>query len=412
MTTIFYETFPVAHLAFSGEWRLNYDPSWEARRSAFPVSLTMPLRSGPVGADRLLPWLANLLPETHLAEIGQRLKVSPQDIVGLLGHIGRDTAGALSIGEPRKLGIHLQPVPDAVALERILNELPAKPFLVGERGVSMSLAGVQEKLPVFVDEGGGISIPVDGTPSTHILKPDTRHLAGSVENEAFCLALARACGLEAADATIGVSGKRRYLLVKRYDRFTDAQGEIRRLHQEDLCQLTGHFPSQKYERSIAGGGVTLKMMFDTISDLVSPAERSKLLDAVIFNVLICNSDSHAKNYSILIGASGSAKLAPLYDLMCAAVYHQVDQSLPQGIAGRFTASDLQRADWQALADKAGLSGASTLRRVDELAELVSTACEDVASQVAAIAGDPTRVVEKVTHSIQKRCRRIQARAKA
>jgi len=412
MTTIFYETFPVAHLAFAGEWRLDYDPSWEARRSAFPVSLTMPLRSGPVGADRLLPWLANLLPETHLAEIGQRLKVSPQDVVGLLGHIGRDTAGALSIGEPRKPGIHLQPVPDAVALERILNELPAKPFLVGERGVSMSLAGVQEKLPVFVEAGGWISIPVDGTPSTHILKPDTRHLAGSVENEAFCLALARACGLEAADATIDVSGKRRYLLVKRYDRFTDAQGEIRRLHQEDLCQLTGHFPSQKYERARAGGGVTLKMMFDAISDLVSPAERSKLLDAVIFNVLICNSDSHAKNYSILIGASGSAKLAPLYDLMCAAVYHQVDQSLPQGIAGRFTASDLQRADWQALADKAGLSGASTLRRVDELAELVSVTCEDVASQIAAIAGDPTRVIEKVTHSIQKRCRRIQGQARA
>jgi serine/threonine-protein kinase HipA len=54
----------------------------------------MPLRSGPVAADRLLPWLANLLPETHLTEIGQRLKVSPQDIVRLLSHIGRDTAGA------------------------------------------------------------------------------------------------------------------------------------------------------------------------------------------------------------------------------------------------------------------------------------------------------------------------------
>ncbi|MDP9564333.1 UNVERIFIED_ORG: hypothetical protein J2740_005550 [Rhizobium nepotum] len=50
---------------------------------------------------------ANLLPETHLAEIGQRLKVSPQDIVGLLGYIGRDTAGALSIGEPRKAGVNL-----------------------------------------------------------------------------------------------------------------------------------------------------------------------------------------------------------------------------------------------------------------------------------------------------------------
>lgn len=70
MTTIFYGALPVAHLTFDREWRLNYDPSWEARRSAFPVSLTMPLRSGPVAADRLLPWLPNLLPETHLAEIG------------------------------------------------------------------------------------------------------------------------------------------------------------------------------------------------------------------------------------------------------------------------------------------------------------------------------------------------------
>ncbi|EKJ93001.1 HipA protein [Bradyrhizobium lupini HPC(L)] len=213
----------------------------------------------------------------------------------------------------------------------------------------MSLAGVQEKLPVFVDGHGHISVPVDGTPPTHILKPDTKRLAGSVENEAFCLSLARACGLEAAEATIGVAGKRRYLLVKRYDRFTDPQGEIRRLHQEDLCQLTGYFPSQKYERSSTGRGVTMKMMFDAVSDLVSPGERVKLLDAVILNVLICNSDSHAKNYSILIGAGGSAKMAPLYDFMCAAAYRQVDQSLPQGISGRFHAPDLRRADWQALA---------------------------------------------------------------
>lgn len=411
MKTIFYEALPVAHLTFNGEWRMDYDPSWEARRSAFPVSLTMPLRSGTIGADRVMPWLANLLPETHLAEIGQQLKVSPQDVVGLLGHIGRDTAGALSIGEPRKPGTNLQSIPDEEALERILNELPSKPFLVGEHGVSMSLAGVQEKLPVFVDDRGKISIPVDGSPSTHILKPDTKRLAGSVENEAFCLALARACGLEAAKATIGAAGKRRYLLVERYDRFTDPEGEIRRLHQEDLCQLTGHFASQKYERSSTGRGVTLKMMFNTISDLVSPGERLTLLDAVIFNVLICNSDSHAKNYSILIGAGGSTKMAPLYDLMCAAVYRQVDQSLPQGIAGRFNATELRRANWLTLAEEIGLSGASTIRRVEELAERVSAACDDVASQITGMAGDPARVLEKVTHSIQKRRQRIQVQSR-
>jgi serine/threonine-protein kinase HipA len=59
MTTIFYEAFPVAWMTFESEWRLDCDSSWEARRLAFPISLTMPLRSGVVDADRLLPWLAN-----------------------------------------------------------------------------------------------------------------------------------------------------------------------------------------------------------------------------------------------------------------------------------------------------------------------------------------------------------------
>lgn len=271
----------------------------------------------------------------------------------------------------------------------------------------MSLAGVQEKLPVFGDEDGRISIPVDGTPSTHIIKPDTDRLAGSVENEAFCLVLARKCGLEAAEATVGVAGKRRYLLVKRYDRFADPQSEIRRLHQEDMCQLTGHFPSQKYESSSTGRGVTLKMMFEAISEHVSPGERLKLLDAMIFNVLICNSDSHAKNYSILIGASGSAKLAPLYDLMCAAVYRQVDQNLPQGIGGRFIAPDLRGGDWKALADDVGLSAASTVKRVKELTELVASQCGNAAAGISEIAGDPSRVLDRLTHQILKRCKRIQ-----
>ncbi|WP_341486852.1 hypothetical protein [Pararhizobium sp. A13] len=53
MTSIYYETLLVAHLTFVEEWRLNCDPSWEARSSAFPVSLTMPLRSGPVRGKTL-----------------------------------------------------------------------------------------------------------------------------------------------------------------------------------------------------------------------------------------------------------------------------------------------------------------------------------------------------------------------
>lgn len=408
MTTIFYESFPVANLIDRDGISLVYEETWERRASAFPISLTMPLRSGTYGPERVMPWLANLLPETHLSEIGRQLKVSPQDIVGLLSRLGRDTAGAFSINEPRRDGNNFRVVPDETALERILNELPERPFLVGERGVSMSLAGVQDKLPVYLGEDGKIAIPVDGTPSTHILKPDIRRLAGSVQNEAYCMVLARLCGLEAAEVTTGRAGKRDYLLVKRYDRVADAQGTIRRVHQEDFCQLLGLFPSEKYERSGLGqrGGASLVRMFEALARYVSPAERLKLLDAVVFNILICNSDSHAKNYSILVGAAGTAKLAPLYDLMCAAVYRQVDQSLPQLIATKGNANELHGNDWRQFASAVGLSPAVVTRRIQDLTDKVTSNLEEALEETEHYPCFRREFGATLQFAISKRCQRI------
>lgn len=408
MTVIYYEAIPVAHFEDRGGVSLTYDPSWLQRPSAFPISLTMPLNGGPYESDRIIPWLANLLPETHLTELGFRLKVSPQDVVGLLMHLGRDTAGAFSFGEPRRSGNNFRIVPDDTALERIIDELPERPFLAGENGVSMLLAGVQDKLPVYVTAGGEIAIPVDGTPSTHILKPDIRRLAGSVQNEAFCMVLARLCGLPAAKVTTGRAGKRSYLLVTRYDRTADARGVVRRVHQEDFCQLLSLLPAAKYERSGLGvrGGAGLAAMFSVLADLVSPAERLNLLDGVIFNVLVGSSDSHAKNYSVLAGAAGTAKLAPLYDVMCAAVYRNVDQSLPQAIGAKTNADELHGDDWRIFAASIGLSAASTIARVGELAETVESHLADAAAAVEAMPTGGHDVIARAVHAIQKRCGRI------
>jgi serine/threonine-protein kinase HipA len=80
----------------------------------------------------------------------------------------------------------------------------------------MSLAGTPEKLPVaMVDRR--VAIPVNGAPSTHILKPDSRKLYGSVQNEALCLVLARRLGLRAAEAVTGIVGGRTCLLITRQD---------------------------------------------------------------------------------------------------------------------------------------------------------------------------------------------------
>ena len=405
MTTIYYENWPVARLADQDGLSLAYDAAWKQRASAFPLSLTMPLRAGSHGPEQVMPWLANLLPETHLSEIGQQLKVSPQDILGLLMRVGRDTAGAFSIGEPRREGNNFRIVDDEAALERIIDELPERPFLIGERGVSMSLAGVQDKLPVYIGTDGRIGIPLDGTPSTHILKPDIKRLAGSVTNEAFCMILARLCGLDAAEVEIGRAGKRDYLLVRRYDRVADGQGIIRRIHQEDFCQLLGLFPAEKYEQTGLGrrGGASLPQMFEALARLVSPAERLRLLDAVIFNILIRNSDSHAKNYSVLVGASGTARLAPLYDLMCAAPYRRVDQSLPQTLAGKRNADELHGKDWRQFATDVGLSPAAVTRRVEELAALVAAKADEALEQVLSYPEFGSSLV----FLVKKRCRRIE-----
>src|SRR6266478_7675425 len=198
----------------------TYDPNWIGLRGAFPISTTMPLNSQRIAPDTFLPWAANLLPESEqLRTLGQLLGMAAGDVVGLLSAIGGDTAGALSIGQPgRTASVQWRPVGKPEDLERIIEELPNKPFLVGDEGVSMSLAGVQTKLAVAIDDAGRICIPMNGSPSTHILKPDAPRLPGGVQNEAFCLTLARRLGATTPDVTTGKAGERTYLLVQRYDR--------------------------------------------------------------------------------------------------------------------------------------------------------------------------------------------------
>ena len=149
------------------------------------------LRSGAAGEGRLVgDHQATCAP--HRVEHGLQLGAAPEDVIGILAELGRDTAGALSIGKPGTTSTaDWRPIPSDKALEKVLAELPSKPFLVGEDGVSMSLAGVQTKLGVAIDAKDRICVPINGAPSTWILKPDAERLFGGVQNEALCLVLAK-----------------------------------------------------------------------------------------------------------------------------------------------------------------------------------------------------------------------------
>lgn len=407
--TVYYETRTVGTIEVQPDGpAFVYDSKWLGTRGAFPISFLMPLSARRMPPSLFAPWAANLLPEaTQLRIVGQRLGAAQSDTIAILSEIGRDTAGALSIGKPGSAGTGgWRPIESEADLERIIDELPSKPFLVGEEGVSMSLAGVQSKLGVALDAQGRICIPVDGAPSTHILKPDSaERLWGSVQNEALCLVLARRCGIPAARVTTGKAGNRSYLLVTRYDRL-EQNGRWRRLHQEDFCQALGKPPSAKYESNQTGiKGPTLADMIAITRNAMTAPDLLALVDYAVFNVLTCNTDAHAKNYSIMITGSGF-RLAPLYDVMCAEVWSGVTRNLAQKIAGKNRGDHLKRRHWEAFAAECGLNGPRLIDRIETLATTLlhqlPAAIEDVRAMPA---GDHPLLVQ-IGEAITTRARTI------
>ncbi len=387
----------------------TYDPGWLSLQGAFPISTLMPLSAAHVAPRIFLPWAANLLPESEqLLSVGHFLGMAPTDVIGILARIGRDTAGALSFGTPGNTSTAgWRPVESEGALERIINELPNKPFLLNEDGVSMSLAGAQTKLGVSIDANGRICIPADGSPSTHILKPDAlKQMWGSVQNEAFCLTLARLVGIPTATITTGVAGARSFVLVERYDRIRTSEGKWRRRHQEDYCQALGRLPSAKYESNETGvRGPSAAEMFAFTREKMPIADVLRLLDVVVFNVIVGNTDAHAKNFSATISAGG-ARLAPLYDVMSASVWDNVSKNLSQKIAGKSRGDHLRGRHWQRFAKDCGLNPAQVLKRVEALCEAVLTQAPEAERLVEAMPAGGHPLLPAVRAAVERHARAL------
>ena len=101
---------------------------------------------------------------------------------------------------------------------------------------------------------------------------------------------------------------------------------------------------------------------------------ARLLDAVIFNFLVGNNDAHGKNFSLLYRGADSAsldtRLAPLYDLVSTRYYPELTRDLAMKIGGEYSSDRVSKANFEQLAEDAGLAKPLVRRRVPELAEAV------------------------------------------
>jgi serine/threonine-protein kinase HipA len=393
----------------NGRLSFCYSPTWLSRPDAVALSVSLPLQAAPFDDHQARPFFAGLLPEGQMRRlIAQQVQVSGQNDFALLNHIGGECAGAVTFLQSGQalsvpaLQHDVQWLSDQ-ALVAILDELPRRPMLAGKDGLRLSLAGAQDKLPVVFD-GIRVGLPLHGSPSTHILKPTIHAVEDSVTNEAFCMALAHAMQLQPARSSMHHVLDRPFLLVERYDRLTDAQGHLQRLHQEDFCQALGFVPEMKYQNE---GGPDLPQCVDLLRRATRPSAPQvlRLLDGVIFNALIGNHDAHAKNFSLLYLHQAPTKapvLAPLYDILSTAVYPTLTSKMAMKIGSKYKFSEVQARHWAQLAEEAGFSKAQTKKRLLEMARTLPSTARALQAKPG-LGFDGNAVVENIACLIEQRC---------
>ncbi|HVD39564.1 MAG TPA: type II toxin-antitoxin system HipA family toxin [Solirubrobacterales bacterium] len=369
------ERLPQARLRFA------YATEYVEAESA-PVSLSLPLREEPFEDDECGPFFQGLLPEgDFLRAVARVFHVSADNPFAVLAAIGGECAGAISLGptEGPAPGTVTHPPRwlDETELRQLLADLPERPLALlddaeDDEGIRISLAGAHDKIGVLC-EGQQIGLTRGAPPSTHILKMPIARVSEPIVDEAYCMALAASIGLDVAVAEPWEVGGHEFLLARRYDRDPETLPDTR-LHQEDFCQALGVAPAEKYEGDGGPGVATCAALVWRVSS--APArDVTALADALLFNFLIANHDAHAKNYSLLLDGPEAIRLAPLYDLLCTAVFTDTRKKLAMKYGGENRPEYLRRRHLDRLADALNVKGTLVRRRAARMIELVGESAE-------------------------------------
>ena len=393
----------------ASEYFFEYDPQWLEQPGGYVLAPQFALGTQRYTGTLVRSFFENLLPEGTalddvIAALQQRVpSLRDPSPFELLGQLGKELPGVLSLlpdgAQPVPLQQY-QPLPYAALSDRIRSK---HSLLVSNENSTMSLAGAQEKMGLRFDaRSKQLSESVGMSPTTHILKPDTRQARyqPSAINEYACMKLARALKLPVPDVWFLRVPEPVYL-VQRYDRVNLA-GDIVGLHQFDGCQLLGHGAGWKYQRQ--GGLVSLPKLVAALRVLgVRGSDLLQLQRWVMFNYLIGNADAHAKNLSVLVDEKGF-RLAPFYDLLCVRVYGDTGLALHIGDDDTFDA--VASHSWEAFCNDCGFRKKETMKELYKLAQGLLAAWQKVRKNIT-IEIEPTaqeqELLERMTQVFEAHC---------
>jgi len=409
----------VGHLGFdaaSGLFAFDYTTSWQALPNSFALSPCLPFTrtdEDAIHSRSVRVFFENLLPEGSALDVAATTnRLSKNNLFGLVRALGRESAGALALlpeGEPPDSNPTLFREITRDELSQRIRERDVVPFTVWDGKVRLSIAGLQDKVAVYMQDDHMYLVEGANIASTHILKPIPQReaLSSLVANEYFCMKLAAAIGLSVADVEI-VRVPEAVLLVKRFDRHLTASG-ISRKHIIDACQALDLPPAYKYERNFGSGkdvrhirdGVSYNKLFGLNALSVQPAAfNMAMLRWSLFQQLIGNSDAHGKNVSFYV-SHGGIHPAPAYDLVSVVAYQGFENELAMGIGDAFTFDDALAFQWADFAHQCGINKTLLAREMRRMASSTMKAVTILPDD--AFTDDEQAIIVKVRCFVLSQC---------
>lgn len=361
-------------------YKFEYSDEW--KENGFAISPHIKLHEASKSGI-VRRFLENLIPEGKgLEDITQFAYISKHNTFAIIKAIGYDTSGALMFGEPEnKDEAIFRVISDDEIADRI-SQIEDKSIVIWDEKERLSLAGVQEKLPVIIKDGKiGLG---DGTlSSTHIMKFQTKKHAHIVVNELFCMKLAKKINLSVAEVALHRFKEHPVLMVKRFDRVYK-ESRVERIHVIDGCQMLDLSSTHKYERNFGSGrdvknireGASFSKLFASANICEIPAKaKLEMLNWSIFNLIIGNSDAHGKNFSFFVDERG-VRPTPFYDMLCIIAHENVEHDFAMAYGDEFNPDEVKAYQMREFADDIGVNFKLVAQTLERISKSVTKALND------------------------------------
>ncbi len=173
----------------------------------------------------------------------------------------------------------------------------------------VTVPGVQAKLSLNLERRGRQinRLTLVDLWGNYILKPPVERFPQMPEIEDLTMHLASFFKIDTVShGLIPLKSGELAYITRRIDRIPNG----RKLHMEDMCQLTGRLTEDKYKGSM-----------EQVARVITKHSSNPLLDVIrffemaVFSFITGNADMHLKNFSLIYMSDEQIQLTPVYDLL-------------------------------------------------------------------------------------------------